>query len=347
MENEIILSVISTCYNHEKYIRYALEGILIQETSFRFEVLIGEDCSTDNSRKILQEYERKYPGRFTIFYREHNFGAVRNYNDLHSRSKGKYEIILETDDFWISPHKLQKEVEYLENNPDCTEVAHRCIMVDDNNVPLGLLYPECHKSFFTLKDFRKGLLPGQNTSIVYRNYYRYDLGFPCDLVSKPEYDIGPGDTRRAFVMASNGKVHCLDEVMSAYRLVTNSGSSFSAKQRHDALAALKCKKFCVDYSISCIPQNKEAVYTAEYIWFRDLTVYCIKRDNVDWAEWKRARRELHYPIRTLISTLGYLVGYFVNMLMNKDRNQVYTKIDVSRDSVILDAFLSHIEKMKF
>ena len=95
--NNIMLSVLCTTYGHEKYIRQALDSILMQRVFFSMEVLIGEDCSPDNSRLILKEYEKKYPGFFTVFYRKKNLGAANNYIDLAKRARGKYIAFLELD----------------------------------------------------------------------------------------------------------------------------------------------------------------------------------------------------------------------------------------------------------
>ena len=78
MDNDIKVSVICVTYNHEKYIRQALDSILSQKTDFAFEVLVGEDCSTDGTADILREYEKLYPDIFRMYYRDPNLGATRN-----------------------------------------------------------------------------------------------------------------------------------------------------------------------------------------------------------------------------------------------------------------------------
>ena len=100
MEQAVQVSVICVTYNHEKYIKEALDSILMQKTSFSFEIRVGEDCSTDSTRDILKEYEEKYPGRFIMYYRDKNMGATRNEYELFMDAKGKYIAFLDADDIW-------------------------------------------------------------------------------------------------------------------------------------------------------------------------------------------------------------------------------------------------------
>ncbi|MEE0725417.1 MAG: glycosyltransferase, partial [Clostridium saudiense] len=227
-KEEISVSIICATYNHEKYLKYALNSILNQKTTFKFEVLVGEDCSTDDSRKILKYYEEKYPNFFTIFYRKKNFGPIKNFIDLYYRAKGKYLVVLETDDFWIDELKLQKSFDFLESNNDYIAVSHRCIIVDENNNSIGKQYPECHKSEYSYDEYMKDLLPGQTTTVMFRNFFLKELNYSIELLTEDKYCIGPGDARKAFTFIVNGKVACLPDVMSAYRLVTSGGSSYSA-----------------------------------------------------------------------------------------------------------------------
>lgn len=264
MTSNLKLSIICATYNHEKYIKYALESILMQEVNFEYEVLIGEDCSTDNSRLILEKYEKMYPKTFKVFYRDNNFGAENNFKDLYERARGEYLIVLETDDYWISKKKLQLEADYLDQHPGYLAVAHKCIMVDENNNVLNLKYPECKNKNYTLSEFNKELLPGQTTTIMFRNYYLDNIDINTSLCTKNEYQIGPGDKRKAFMLASQGKIACLDEYLSAYRYVEKGGSSYTANLNgRNIIDAYNEKNVFVKFAnteIGC----KEAINVAEY-----------------------------------------------------------------------------------
>ena len=156
-----VVSIYVATYNHEKYIVQALDSIRTQKTKYSYEVLVGEDVSTDNTRTILKEYEKSYPGFMTVYYRDHNMYREdpNNAKDLKMRCKGKYIIALEGDDYWIDPFKLEKQVDFLENHEEYLAVAHRCVVVDENSKNKNEKYQECLDSEYTLKHFISGIMP--------------------------------------------------------------------------------------------------------------------------------------------------------------------------------------------
>ncbi len=230
--DDIILSIYVPTYNHENYIAKALDGILMQKTDYKFEVLVGEDCSTDNTRAILKEYEKAHPGFFQMFYREKNMhgSACSNPRDLKLRCKGKYIIGLEGDDFWTDENKIQKQIDFLENNHDYIAVAHHCVVVGEDSTPNGETYPECEDGEYTFKHFFSEIFPGQYTTVMYRNYYRDDIEFDSSILEK---GLNPGDRLLYLALLCHGKIHCMSDVMSAYRHITTHGTSFSATFKFD------------------------------------------------------------------------------------------------------------------
>ena len=117
MDNPLV-SVLMLTYNHKPYIAQAIEGVLQQKTEFPFELVIGEDCSTDGNREIVFEYQNKYPDIIRVITSEHNIGARKNEYRIMKASRGKYLGFCEGDDYWHHPQKLQKQVSYLEAHPD-------------------------------------------------------------------------------------------------------------------------------------------------------------------------------------------------------------------------------------
>ena len=222
-----MLTVLCTTYGHEKYIRKALDSIIMQKINFSMEVLIGEDSSPDNSRFILMEYEKKYPGFFDIIYREKNIGAVNNYIDLGKRARGKYIAFLELDDYWTDSDKLQKQVDYLESHSNISAVAARTEVVDQDGKILNEQYPECRKKYYRWRDYLEWMLPGQTASIMCRNYYLENDGLAARLLMDP--NLAPGDRANAFLYLCYGKVYCFSKTMSAYRHVCHGGESYSSK----------------------------------------------------------------------------------------------------------------------
>lgn len=125
-----IVSVCMITYNHELYIREAIEGVLMQKTSFPIELIISEDCSTDNTRKIVSEYAEKYPEIIVADLPDKNRGATDNFIHCVSVSSGKYIALCEGDDYWTDPLKLQRQVDFLESNPSYSAVAENGLVVN-------------------------------------------------------------------------------------------------------------------------------------------------------------------------------------------------------------------------
>lgn len=112
------VSVAMLTYNHEKFIAQAIESVLMQETEYNFKIILADDKSTDSTRKIILEYQRKYPEKIKLILQSTNVGATKNNISLLENIEGLYIAALEGDDFWTDPLKLQKQVEFLENNLD-------------------------------------------------------------------------------------------------------------------------------------------------------------------------------------------------------------------------------------
>lgn len=114
-----LVSVKMITYNHAPFIAGAIEGVLRQKTDFPFELLIGEDCSTDGTREIVFEYQKKHPDIVRVITSDKNVGMNKNGLRTLRACRGKYTAFCEGDDFWQSPHKLQKQADYLESHPEC------------------------------------------------------------------------------------------------------------------------------------------------------------------------------------------------------------------------------------
>jgi glycosyltransferase involved in cell wall biosynthesis len=116
---EPLVSVKMITYNHASFIREAVESIVNQRTDFPFELVIGEDCSTDGTREIVFEYQEKYPHIIRVITSDKNVGAKKNSRRTSKAVRGKYIAFCEGDDYWHNQDKLQKQADYLENHPDC------------------------------------------------------------------------------------------------------------------------------------------------------------------------------------------------------------------------------------
>ena len=130
-KNTVSVSIICNTYNHEDYIRDALDGFVMQRTNFRFEILIHDDASTDKTAEIIREYERKYPDILKPVYQtvnQYSRGGVGRFQ--YPRVKGKYVAICEGDDYWTDSFKLQKQYDIMESHPEIDLCAHAAVKID-------------------------------------------------------------------------------------------------------------------------------------------------------------------------------------------------------------------------
>lgn len=113
-----VVSIIMPTYNHERFIKDAVNSILNQICSYSYEIVIGDDCSTDSTREICRELKVKYPDRIVLIENDKNLGLLANYKSIISHARGKYLAILESDDLWNDNRKLQTQIDFLEHNPE-------------------------------------------------------------------------------------------------------------------------------------------------------------------------------------------------------------------------------------
>ena len=132
IENDIKVSVCVVTYNQENYIAQCLESLVNQETNFRYEIIVGEDYSTDSTRAIVQSYVERYPDLIVPLFYKNNIGAVENIKQVYKKAKGKYIAHMDGDDMAL-PGKLQKQFDILEDNPDCSICVHNMNAVDGSS----------------------------------------------------------------------------------------------------------------------------------------------------------------------------------------------------------------------
>jgi glycosyltransferase involved in cell wall biosynthesis len=120
-----VASVLMITYNHERFIDKAIEGVVTQHAAFPYELIIGEDCSKDRTRQIALDYQKRYPDKIKVLTADRNVGPKRNSFRNLNAARGKYIAYCEGDDYWHEPRKLQKQVEFLEKNPDYG-LVHSC-----------------------------------------------------------------------------------------------------------------------------------------------------------------------------------------------------------------------------
>lgn len=211
-----LVSIMCITYNHGQYIEKALKGFVSQITNFKFEAIIAEDCSTDNSREIIKEYEKKYPSIIKPLYRKKNLGMMANYIDTLKHVKGKYLAICDGDDYWIDNHKLQKQVDFLKKNKKytvCTNLVKQ-VFVDNSKEPkitspFDYVSKETKKNkYLTFND----LFPINGISSC-SAMYRWKL----KKIPNWLYNCSGGDLFLHMFHADCGRIGVINKVMSVYR----------------------------------------------------------------------------------------------------------------------------------
>lgn len=208
-----MVSVLMLTYNHENYIREAIEGVLMQKTDFPIELIIGEDCSTDNTRKIVIEYANKFPNIIKAQLHEKNRGMQNNFITIFEEACGKYIALCEGDDYWTDDCKLQKQFDFLEANNDYAICFHKVKVLEKNELLNCLITEDRYDSINEEPITTKHLLEAGNfihtPSVVFRNVLRE---FPFEFLHSPV-----GDYFLYIMLSQHGYIKRLDDVMAVYR----------------------------------------------------------------------------------------------------------------------------------
>lgn len=206
------LSVMIITYNHERFIAQALESVLAQRVNFDYEVVVGEDCSTDRTREILMDFHRRHPDKVVPLLRNHNLGGRGNLLGTLAACRGEYVALLEGDDFWIFKDKLQKQADFLDAHPDYALCCHRAQVLDEAGTwKYGSVFPSILAGTYTVQNLLEGnfIMTG---SMVFR---REAAGSLPDWFRKTS---PPGDWPFCAIIATRGKIRFMDEAMSVYRV---------------------------------------------------------------------------------------------------------------------------------
>jgi glycosyltransferase involved in cell wall biosynthesis len=222
-------------YNQERYIRTCLESLVTQDTDFDFEVIVGDDCSTDGTRAVVQEFVDRYPRRVRPLFQPRNTGGSRNNLAIHAAARGEYVAHLDGDDYAL-PGKLQAQADALDQDPACVAVWHRVDFFDNDG---GF----CSGSTADLSSFRDGKVGfadavrlgfvGVFSSLMYRRSARspvdesrqiLDLYFTLDLLSK-----------------GHGRI--LDRVLGRYYVASPGSLTATARQRGHLVAIEHAREF--------------------------------------------------------------------------------------------------------
>ena len=214
MQRDIKVSVICTAYNHENYIKDALESFVMQKTNFAFEVLVHDDASTDKTADIIREYEQKYPDIIKPIYQtknQYSQGIKIGFTHLYPRAKGKYLAMCEGDDYWTDPFKLQKQYDALEQHLEVDICAHAGDCVEaETKKHLNYVAPKNQTCIIPMEEVIEG---GGGFVVTNSLMYRKEL---VDNIPKFRQLLSLDYTTQMHGAMRGGMLY-LNECMSAYR----------------------------------------------------------------------------------------------------------------------------------
>ena len=238
-EYDYMVSVFMLTYQHANYIRQALDSVLMQKVNFRYEIVIGDDCSSDGTQEILLEYKERYPDKIHLMLNKRNIGATGNSIRVLKHCRGKYIAILEGDDFWTDDRKLQIQVDFLEQNPEYSACYHHTDVIG-NDKKRCRTYKMARYDIDGYDRYFANIPSLPAPSFMMRNiylendYYRY---YRTRFV---------GDRITQALLLKHGKIKYIDKKMCTYRFITNGSSSYSSQsnviRQRDYIQALKIQR---------------------------------------------------------------------------------------------------------
>jgi glycosyltransferase involved in cell wall biosynthesis len=231
--NPLKVSVLVMTFNHRRFIEEALDSVLSQRTQFDWELLVSEDCSTDGTREVVIDYQRRSPGRIRLLLSERNLRSNAVVARGIAAARGQYIALLDGDDFWSCADKLQRQVEFMDAHPECSICFHNARVVhEDGSRPPWNWVPAGQRQLSTLEDLWMGnFIP--TCSTMYRNGV---VGTLPDWYSS--FFVTPTlfitDWPLHVLHAERGLIGYLDEVMGTYRY--HSGGLYSRHGEYEKLA---------------------------------------------------------------------------------------------------------------
>ena len=217
MNTQPLVSISCITFNHGPYLRQALDSFLMQKTSFPFEIVIHDDCSSDDTIDIIREYTERYPDIMRPMYEEENqySKGISNISGVYNfpRARGRYIAMCEGDDYWADADKLQKQFDYMEAHPECVLCCHAAAVVSED---------KAFRTVAELKPFAAaGVISAENVISKKENIPTASMFLRAEYAKQlPQwyFDCPVGDIPLQLAMLMHGSVYYMDEIMSMYRM---------------------------------------------------------------------------------------------------------------------------------
>ena len=305
--NKPLVSINCITFNHEKYIKEALDSFLMQKTNFEYEILIHDDASTDNTADIIRKYEKKYPDIIKPIYQQENQYSKNgniSKNFQYPRAKGNYIAICEGDDYWTDPNKLQKQVDFLESNPDYGFV--HCNF-DKLYNKTGRIRKSANKintkKFATQDQIFIGILLNTYSIGTLTVMARKDLL----IESFDSIDLSThlmGDLPTWLEISQKTKFHYIQDSVGVYRKVSGSASNTESTYHQFIDSGLRIRlEFAKRYSVS-----NRIVEILEKSYYKNLFVLAFRSKDKSLSEkCINEMREKKYSINSFFKLIHYSI----------------------------------------
>lgn len=239
MNNEVSVSICCLVYNHEKYLEKALDSFLMQKTNFKYEIIIHDDASTDDTVNIIKKYEKNFPDIIRPIYQKENQYSKGHFPDfefLYPKAKGKYIALCEGDDYWTDEYKLQKQYDVLELHKECSISTHIVRKVNENSTYTNDTVPKINieQNRIDLKRFiHEEIVNSRYTFQTSSYFFRSKYIKEVDHKIQKFFQTNPvGDFPLMLHIALKGDIYFIHEEMSCYRL--NSVSSVTKNYKYQS-----------------------------------------------------------------------------------------------------------------
>ena len=271
------MSVCVRTHNQERFIREALDSVLCQKTNFQFEIIIGDDDSKDDTVSILKEYQKQYPEKIRLLLSETNLGGPENLKRVIEASNAKYITCLDGDDFYTDEYKLQKQVDFLEVNPEYAACFHNTWNVDEQGRKQSLFNPPNFASVHDAHEFiRERWFVPIHSAVLRREYIEFPDWY--NTVMNDDYVVH-------LSVAKHGTYYYMPDVMVAYR--RHCGNTSIAY--HDLILT--------DTQLCTILENMKPLYPENYAPDFDARIAEYKAEIADlqllqsqpWRKWLRRK----------------------------------------------------------
>ncbi|MBM4303834.1 MAG: glycosyltransferase [Deltaproteobacteria bacterium] len=309
------ISVLVITYNHEKYLKEALEGILSQQVEADLEIIISDDNSSDSTLSIAQNYQQKYPGLITILTSSLQSGHTHNYERAWKQATGDYIAHCDGDDYWTSSKKLSQQLAFLEENLDFSACAHKMWAICDEDQFKHGPIPRTDQTVFTTEHLVEACFP-HNCSLLFRNRLFTIL---------PQYfhELTGHDWCIDFLNSLHGPIKIFPEVMGVWRMRSNGlwGGRQSTFHLQHGINFLNCIKDSVPpYAIKA---HRRSLLTH---WFR------LTQEYLNLGEFKKAEQALtqalfiesflSLPLRQFVSAIAQIKSPALYRALKMLRNQM-------------------------